>query len=155
MVLAYEVYTHQDIMKSYQILMFTFLMNLCLVVNLQAQSTQNNMAAVKRIYEAVKNNESSTLTAELVTKMKEQKMELAVEATERYQISLLAILENRWEEVTLNNLNILELEENKVLATGEFSGRQTTECEFITTNFRYIWSIQEGNIINFKEQRKQ
>jgi hypothetical protein len=153
--IAYEVYTHQDIMKSYQILMFTFLMNLCLIVNLQAQSTQNNMAAVKSIYEAVKNYDTSTLTAELVAKMKEQKTEVAIEATDRYQISLLAILENRWEEVTLNNLNILELEENKVSATGEFSGRQTTECEFIPTNFRHVWSIQEGNIINFKEQIKQ
>lgn len=130
-------------------------MNLCLVVNLQAQSTQNKMADVKRIYEAVKNYDTSTLTAELVTKMKEQKTELAVEATDRYHISLLAILENRWGKVNLNNLKILELEENKVLATGEFIGRQTTECEFITTNFRHVWSIQDGNIINFKEQIKQ
>ncbi len=112
------------------------------------------MASVKRIYEAVKNNETTTLTAELMAKMKAQKTDFNVEANDRYHISLLAILENKWGKVTLNNLNIQELEENKVLATGEFYGRQTTECEFITNKFTHVWSLRDGDIINFKEERK-
>ncbi len=129
-------------------------MNLCLVANLHVQSFQNNADIVKRVYESFENNDKSTLTAELLSTLKEQNTEMAFdfENSDRFNISLSEIIENRWEKVTINNLNIQELEENKVLASGEFSDSQLTECEFITTKFIHEWSIQNDIIITFKER---
>lgn len=138
-------------MKSYQILMFALLTNLYFTVNLQAQSNQNTIETVKRVYKAVENNDTSSLTDELLSSMKEQNIDMVFDPTDRYNISLLAILENRWISISINNLQIQQLDENSILVTGEFSGRQLTECEFITTKFIHEWSIKPNNNIAFTE----
>ncbi len=146
-------FIHQHIlMRSYQILVFAFLTYLCFTVNLQAQSDQNNLVIVKRVYESLEKNDNSSLTDELLFLMKDQNSEMAYETTSRHKISLLAILENRWEKISINNFQLEELNENKILVTGEFLGRQLTECEFVITEFRHEWWLKDGNIIKLTEE---
>lgn len=139
-------------MRFYQILIFALLMNLCLVGNLPAQSTQNNVTAVKNIYDAIQENDPSILMAELTSKLKKHDTNLASEALDRYNITLAAILENYWEQVTVLNLQIEEMDDDVIIAKGALAGRQPSDCVIITTIFQHIWSIKNGNIIEFKEE---
>lgn len=138
-------------MTFYQILILALLMNLCLVDQLPAQSTQNNVASVKGIYDAVQNKDTSKLMVELAPKIKGFDTNVASEAIDRYHITLPAILQNHWEQITVINLQIEEMDEDVVIAKGELMGRQATDCDIVTTRFQHIWSLKGGKVIEFKE----
>lgn len=139
-------------MRFYQILMFALLTNLCLVDHLPAQSTQNNVTAVKNIYDAIQEKDLSNLNAELTSKLKWYDTSLATKAVDRYHITLPAILENYWEQVVVIDLQIEEMDDDVIVANGALAGRQATDCIIVTTKFRHVWSLRDGNIIALKEE---
>lgn len=70
---------------------------------------------------------------------------------DRYTISFPAVMTNRWHSLEFRDLDFKEVTENEILVTGTVSARQHSECEFITSEFRHSWSLQDGKIVQFLE----
>lgn len=66
-------------------------------------------------------------------------------------ISFPAVMENRWGGLEFRDLVFEEVTKDEIHVSGTVSGRQHTECEFITSKFKHSWSLRDGEIVEFLE----
>tara|TARA_R110000850_G_scaffold147130_1_gene269300 strand:- start:12206 stop:12598 length:393 start_codon:yes stop_codon:yes gene_type:complete len=129
----------------------TFILAWLLIPTVQGQKSKN-IDTVQNIYDAFqKSNATSKDIKSLTPSLNWEEVKSTKEVNERYNITLSAILKNEWRGVTFQNIEVREIEENKVLVTGTVSGRQPTECEGITTAFQHLWTFKDGRIIHVTE----
>lgn len=134
--------------KSFALLFVTALL---LSTGVQGQMNEN-LSVVKNIYEVIQQNSSTSKDIKaLTTNIQWKKINNAKGVNERYTITFLAILQNEWRGISFQKLEFQETEKNKIKVTGYVSGRQPTECEGVTTTFQHLWTLKEGEIINFNE----
>jgi len=137
--------------KSLLLFLMTFILTLFFTHSVQGQKG-NTVEVVKNIYEILQ--KSSTTSKEILAltpSIKWDEVNIAKNMNDRYTITLFAILKNEWRGVSFQNLVYHEREENKILVTGTTTGRQPTECEAVTTEFKHIWTLKDGEIINLIE----
>lgn len=137
-------------MRFHQILLFIFFMIRFLGYELQAQTDRKNVAIVQDIYNAIEHESTSTIKADLVANIEGWNEDS--EAFDRYTITLSSILQNQWQQLTVESLHVKEMYGGLVIAKGKFIGRQATECDFVTSTFHHVWSVKDGKIIDFKEE---
>jgi len=138
-------------MKTLQPYLFTLLTVLFTSNYLQAQNNDNEIL-VKQVYEVLQNkNTTPNEVAALTNGINWEEVSNTKGIKSKYHISLSAIIKNEWESILFKNLSFQLPEKNKVLVTGTVKGRQTTECEFIATQFKHSWSLKNGKIIGFLE----
>ncbi len=131
--------------------MTTFFLALAATHPVQGQKG-NNTEIVKNVYDVLqKNSTTSEEIKALTPTINWNQISNTQEVNERYTITFLAILQNEWRGVSFQKLKFQETEKNKILVTGNVSGRQPTECEGLTTTFQHLWTLKDGEIINFKE----
>ncbi len=118
--------------------------------NIQAQ-VNKNQATVKQLYDAFESNVSIKQLKELATKIQWYKPEASKSIESGYEITMINIIQNEWQQVEFDHLNFIEIDENNVMLKGTITGRRAKECEVITTQFQHIWSLKEGKIIKFIE----
>lgn len=129
----------------------TFILAWIAIPSVQGQKA-SNPEVVKNIYAALQNNSTTSKDiAEMTPTLKWEEVHFAKDGDERYTITLSAIMKNKWRSVSFKNLVFRGIEKNIILVTGTVFGRQPTECEGVTTAFQHIWSLKNGEIINFKE----
>ncbi len=114
--------------------------------------TQTDKAVVKQIYDVLQNKKpSSKEIAALKAGINWDEVNPGKAARNKYSISLSAIMNNAWGNIMFEDLNFQIPEKNKVLVTGIVNGRQSTECEYISTRFKHFWSLKDGKIVSFIE----
>lgn len=112
----------------------------------------DNILVVKNIYEVVQKNTATTKEVHSLTpKIDWSKVSSIKEVNERNTITFLAILNYEWRGITFQELKFQQLDYNKVLVSGTVMGRQPTECDGVITAFQHQWTLENGEIINFKE----
>lgn len=138
-------------MKTLQLCLFTLLTVLFSSNYLQGQNNKDEIL-VKQVYDVLQNkNATSNEISALTNGINWQEINSTQGSNSKYSISLSAIMENEWESILFKNLKFQEPEKNKVLVTGTVNGRQSTECEFISTRFKHYWSLKDGAIVDFLE----
>jgi hypothetical protein len=129
----------------------TIVIALLYAIGMQGQ-LNDNISVVKNMYEVIqKNSTTSKEIIALTPNIDWSQVTNTKEVNERYTITFLAILKNEWRGISFQKLKFQETEKNKILVTGNVSGRQPTECEGVTTAFQHLWTLKDGEIINFNE----
>jgi hypothetical protein len=118
--------------------------------NIQAQSNKNQ-ATVKQLYDAFESNVSVKQLKELAPKIQWYNPKASEAIESRYEITIIDIIQNEWQQVEFDHLDFIEIDENNVMVKGTITGRRAKECEVVTTQFQHIWSLKEGKIIKFIE----
>jgi hypothetical protein len=120
------------------------------VISIQAQGNKNQII-VKQLYETFENNVSAKQLEELAPKIQWYNSKASEAIESRYEITIIDIIQNEWQQVEFDRLDFIEIDESNVLVKGTITGRRAKECEVITTQFQYIWSLKDGKIIKFIE----
>lgn len=129
----------------------TFVTALLVSSGVQGQMNES-LSVVKNIYEVIqKSSTTSKEIKELTPNIQWEKLKSAKEVNERYTITFSAILKNEWRGISFHKLKFQETKKNSILVTGSVSGRQPTECEGVASAFQHLWTLKEGEIINFNE----
>ena len=116
-----------------------------------AQNT-NNQLIVQEIYDYLQDkNSTSRDIARLTGKIKWDDEIHRKNLPKNNGINFIAVLNNEYGRVLFARLSFKEVERDKVVVTGIMSGRQATECEYISTSFQHKWSLTQGEIIGFSE----
>ncbi|MBZ9631271.1 hypothetical protein LB465_10820 [Salegentibacter sp. LM13S] len=138
-------------MKTLPLYLFTFLTVLFTSNYLQGQNN-NNEIFVKKVYDVLQDkNATSNEVSALTNGINWDEVRSTKKINNKYSISLSAIMENEWESILFKNLKFQIPEENKVLVTGTVNGRQLTECELISSQFKHYWFLKDGKIVHFLE----
>ncbi len=138
-------------MKPLKYFAIPFVTALLVSMGVQGQISKNE-SVVKNIYEVVQKNSTTSKDIKALTpNLNWNKLTNANEVNERYTITFLSILQNNWRGISFHKLAFQETEKNKILVTGSVSGRQPTECEGVITTFQHLWTLKDGEIINFTE----
>jgi hypothetical protein len=138
-------------MKTLQLYLITLLTVLLCSNYLQGQK-QNNQLVIKQVYDVLQNKNTNSNKISALTKgIHWDEVRSTKEFNNKYRISFSAIMKNEWENILFKNLDFQVPEKNKVLVTGTVNGRQSTECEFISTQFKHYWSLKDGEIVHFLE----
>ncbi|MBZ9728653.1 hypothetical protein LB467_03055 [Salegentibacter sp. JZCK2] len=139
-------------MKTSHLCLFTLLTVLLSSNYLQGQNN-NNKIVVKAVYDLLQNkNANSNEISALTNGINWDEIGGSKKGiNSKYSISFNAIMKNEWENILFKNLNFKIPEDDKVLVTGTVNGRQSTECEFISTQFKHYWSLKDGKIVHFLE----
>lgn len=112
----------------------------------------NNQLIVQDIYDYLQDkNSTSRDIARLTGKIKWDDEIHRKNLPKNNGINFIAVLNNEYGRVLFDRLSFKEVERDKVVVTGIMSGRQATECEYISTNFQHKWSLAQGQIIGFSE----
>lgn len=120
------------------------------VINIQAQDNKNQII-VKQLYETFESNVSAKQLEELAPKIQWYNSKASEPIESRYEITIIDIIQNEWQQVEFDHLDFIEIDESNVLVKGTITGRRAKECEVITTQFQHIWSLKDGKIIKFIE----
>lgn len=120
------------------------------VISIQAQGNKNQII-VKQLYETFENNVSAKQLEELAPKIQWYNPKVSEAIESRYEITIIDIIQNEWQQVEFDHLDFVEIDKNNVLVKGTITGRRAKECEVITTQFQHIWSLKDGKIIKFIE----
>ena len=138
-------------MKVLKFKVLLFVTALLVTSGVQGQMN-DHLSVVKNVYEAVQQNSTTSNEIKALTpNIKWEKLNNAKEVNERYTITFSAILQNEWRGISFQTLEFQETEKNNILVTGTVSGRQPSECEGVTTTFQHLWTLKDGEIINFNE----
>ncbi|MEX0997339.1 MAG: hypothetical protein WDZ45_09855 [Flavobacteriaceae bacterium] len=138
-------------MKPLKHFAIIFVTALLFSTGVQGQMNEK-LSVVKNIYEVIqKNSTTSEEIKALTSNIQREKLTNTNKVNERYTITLLAILKNEWRGISFQKLEFQEIERNKIMVSGTVSGRQPTECEGVTTAFQHLWTLKDGEIINFNE----
>ncbi|WP_335974672.1 hypothetical protein [Gaetbulibacter jejuensis] len=116
-----------------------------------SQSTINNedLNSITLYYSTVQDNQQTSTSLKTL----EQLMDWELSRTEtvslnnRNFITLEAVLINQWTQIEITNLELKIVSEEKVMVSGVLSGRQPTECDYISTNFEHLW-IKKNRTLN-------
>jgi|AntRauTorcE11898_2_1112593.scaffolds.fasta_scaffold17959_2 hypothetical protein len=134
-----------------KIYVLLFAAALLLPKGVQAQLTKNERT-MKHIYEMVqKNSTTSGEIKALTPKVKWDKFKNDQEIDERYTITFIAIMKNKWHSLEFNDLAFLSERNNTVIVSGKVSGKEPAECEYISNTFKHSWTLQDEKIIGFSE----
>ena len=120
------------------------------VISIQAQNNKNHIV-VKQLYDAFESNVFTKKLEELAPKIQWYNPKASNTYENRYEITIMDIIQNEWQQVEFDHLNFIEIDENNVLVKGTITGRRAKECEVVTTQFQHIWSLKDGKIIKFIE----
>ncbi len=120
------------------------------VISIQAQNNKNHIV-VKQLYDAFESNASTKQLEELAPKIQWYNQKASETIESRYEITLINIIQNEWQQVEFDHLDFIEIDENNVMVKGTITGRRAEECEVVTTQFQHIWSLKDGKIIKFIE----
>lgn len=121
--------------------MFSVLVIVLITPVLQAQN-RKNQKAVRDIYMQLQTGNSSAIN----------QLKLNNDTTgDRYTITLYAILRHEWTGVYFDKIQLQEVGKDKIEVTGKVTGRQPTECEIVSTNFKHMWTLRDGQIIKFDD----
>ncbi len=138
-------------MKTLQLSFFTLLAVL-LSSNYLLGQNNNNEIIVKQIYDVLQNkNATSNEISAITNEINWNEVESTKRVNNKYSISFNGIMKNEWESILFKNLKFQIPEDDKVLVTGTVNGRKSTECEFISTQFKHYWSLKDGKIVHFLE----
>lgn len=119
--------------------------------NIQSQSNDNH-PIVKRIYDVLQDQSVTTKKIkDLTPEVKWDHRENLKDYDRRTTITLNEILKNKWRKIEFKDLNFQKTDKNEVIVTGIVSGRQPTECEYISNRFKHQWFLEDGKIISFRE----
>lgn len=132
---------------------YLFLISLAMLSsNLVNGQETNNQMMVQEIYDYLQDkNSTSKDIARLTKKIKWDSEISRKDHHNKDRISFIAVLNNEYGQVLFNRLSFKEVEKDKVVVTGIMSGRQASECEYISTKFQHHWSLDQGQIIGFSE----
>ncbi|NEV92754.1 hypothetical protein G3567_01170 [Psychroflexus sp. YR1-1] len=130
-------------MKTYRNLMFSILIIVLITPFGYAQNKKNHKV-VKDIYTQLL-TESSSNSDQLTSIIKLNNEN----DNDRYTISLYAIVQNEWVEVVFDKIQLQEVKKDNIEVTGKVTGRQPTECEIVSTKFKHVWTVKDGQIIKF------
>ncbi|GAA0742364.1 hypothetical protein [Gaetbulibacter jejuensis] len=116
-----------------------------------SQSTINNkdLNSITQYYNSLQDNKQSSIHLQTL----EQLMGWEFLRTEtanlnnRSFITLEAVLINQWTQIEITSLELKVVSENKIIASGILSGRQPTECDYISTSFEHLW-IKKSRTLN-------
>ncbi|SFN86648.1 hypothetical protein SAMN04487989_10593 [Bizionia echini] len=114
------------------------------------ESDRNQLVS---FYEALSNN---VITAEIL-QTHIPNLKLLSETTDsknqnKYTISIETILQNQWSQVAIINLKMEMIKNHIIQVSGEFTGRELLECEFITTEFKHIWEKNDKSTYKIVKQ---
>lgn len=138
-------------MVALKIYVLLFAAALLLPEGVQAQLTKNEKT-VKHIYETVqKNSTTSGEIKALTPRIKWEKFKNDKKINERYTITFIAIMKNKWHSLEFNDLSFLSERNNTVIVSGKVSGREPAECEYMSNAFKHSWTLQDEKIIDFSE----
>jgi len=105
---------------------------------------------IKQLYEVLQNKNATSNEIKAITNSIDWDEIESVKKTND-NITLGAIIKNKWESILFKDLNFELPDKNKVLVTGIVKGRKASECEYISTRFKHYWSLKDGEIIGFLE----
>lgn len=116
--------------------------------------SDTNESIVKKIYDAIQNNDAPKLIADLTPDLKWYNSNRSFDDKDKFANrqsleDILSLLNNEWIDLKLHDLTIEKIEENIVLATGTVSGRSTEQDTVITKEFHHLWWFKNGKIIKF------
>lgn len=118
---------------------------------LQAQMN-NDRETVAQVYDLLQTREAGPAEVALLTpKINWAEVKSLKKLNKRYNISFSSIMQNNWQSLEFRDLDLQEIEKNRILATGTVIGRQPTECGISSTDFRHSWSLKNGEIVGFSD----
>lgn len=123
--------------------MFSILVIVLITPFLHAQNSKNQKM-VRDIYMQW-NTEGSSNSDQLTSIIKLNNDNVG----DRYSITLYAIVQNEWVQVVFDKIQLQEVEKDNIEVTGKVTGRQPTECEIVSTKFKHVWTVKDGQIIKF------
>lgn len=141
-------------MKTSHLYLLLFSSALLISNNLQGQNYEEQLL-VQKIYDALQDrNTSSQDVAALVPVVKWKEIKTPEGINQRTTITFRAIMTNHWSSILFRDLKFDYIVKNKIMVTGEVTGRQPSECEYISTRFRHYWSLKNGEIVAFSEKQR-
>lgn len=130
---------------------FILILLLITTYSLKAQKSGNRETVVK-LYEILQTRGSGpNEVVALTPRINWKEIDDSKAVDERYNISFPAVMENKWSSLQFKDLTFKEVSKNAILVTGTVSGRQHSECEYITNEFNHSWSLRDGEIVQFLE----
>ena len=130
---------------------------ICTICQAQAQTNSDNEKIITRIYEALENNNIPSIIAQWVPDMKWYKSDNTFNENEPYRSDneilneICDVLQSHWENITFSNMEIQEIDQNVVLATGTITGRKNKELEVVSSDIHHLWWLKDGKVIKFLE----
>ena len=118
---------------------------------LQAQKSGNRETVIQ-LYEILQTRGSGpNEVVALTPRINWKGIDASRAVNDRYNISFPAVMGNKWSSLQFKDLTFKEVSKNDILVTGTVSGRQHSECEYITNEFNHSWSLRDGEIFQFLE----
>lgn len=139
-------------MGNFRIYIVLILLVLITTSALKAQENVNR-EMVERLYQVLqtRGNGPNDIVA-LTPKINWEEVGAAKALDQRNTISFPSVMANRWSGLQFKNLDFQEISKEEILVTGTVSGRQHSECEYITGKFKHSWSFRDGQIVQFLEE---
>ncbi|MEZ4856404.1 MAG: nuclear transport factor 2 family protein [Gelidibacter sp.] len=114
---------------------------------------QNDSQIIRNIYKAYNNNDTQAIFEVISPDMEwhQQTKPIKIENSQKRTIlsAFFKDIDSAWELVSVEDLNVMELEKNKVLATGTLKGRYSKNEAVTTQDFKHIWWLKNGKVIKF------
>lgn len=131
---------------------FYFLVSiLCASNTLNSQST-SNQDIVQHIYNQFDNPKMAVLQIKQITPQINWSVQKNSNTNaDRKSITFTDIMQNQWRQIEISHLQYQKINPKQVLISGIFSGRQATECDYISTPFKHLWTIENSTPIQFTE----
>ena len=138
-------------MGNFRIYIVLILLVLITTSALKAQENVNR-EMVERLYQVLqtRGNGPNDIVA-LTPGINWKEIESAADVDYRNIISFPSVMGNKWSGLQFKDLTFKEVSKNAILVRGTVSGRQHSECEYITNEFNHSWSLREGEIVQFSE----
>lgn len=114
---------------------------------------QDSRQAVENLYELLQSRDHGpNKVAALTSGINWREVSASNSVDHRNVISFPAVMENRWSGLEFRDLDFKEVTKDEIRVTGTVSGRQHSECEYISSKFTHSWSLRDGKIVQFLEE---
>lgn len=138
-------------MKTVYFNIILFLFGTSVSPDLLVQDIHNQLV-VKKIYDVLQDKSATSQDkAVLIPVEKWVQIRNSLKENEKDPFSLNGIIEEEWGSIVFEKLQFQAPAENEVVVTGMVRGRQTTECELISSQIEHYWFFKGGVIQSFRE----
>ena len=140
-------------MKALQ-LYFVLCVTLMMTMHSISAQTNTNEIVIKKIYEAIQNNDAPNLITELMPDLKFYDSDNSFVEYDQYmnntsRDSELELFNYNWINLKFQDLIIQNIEKDIVLATGTISGISIERDKTKTQKFYHLWWLKNGRVTKF------
>lgn len=141
------------------VLMAAFLAILfSLTASAQTSATKNNVSLVQGLYESFAKGDVPSVLAALDPQVEWNEAENFIYGNNKPLIGHEAIvnevfmkLGTEWEGYSLVNLQITNMDNGMVLATGRYQGKYKKNGAVVDAQLAHVWTLKDGKVLKFQQ----